>query len=217
MLKKSLRTFGLLCAALSLLMVSGNPARAHKIKLFAMAEGKTISGYAYFSKRGRPSNVTVLVLGPNGVRLGETTTNDRGEFTFTAAYKCDHTLSLELADGHRAQFSIRAEELPDDLPLLEGTGINSLTDKAGDKQPVLQESDAAEQTLNATGTLTASTPEIERAVEKALSKQLRPLREQLDQLEEKIRLHDILGGIGYILGLAGITFYFLGVRRKENK
>ena len=198
-------------------MVYGNPARAHKIKIFAMAESKTISGYAYFSKRGRPGNVTIHVLGPNGVRLGETTTNERGEFTFTAAYKCDHTLSLELADGHSAQFTVKAEELPDNLPIIEDDGSDSPTDETWGKQPVLEESAAAEPARIATVPVSAPAAEIERAVEKALSKQLRPLREQLDQVEEKIRLHDILGGIGYILGLAGITFYFLGVRRKENK
>ena len=37
-----------------------------------------------------------------------------------------------------------------------------------------------------------------------------PLREQLDQYEEKTRLHDVIGGLGYIVGLMGIAFYLKG-------
>jgi len=42
------------------------------------------------------------------------------------------------------------------------------------------------------------------------------LQEQLDRHEQKVRLRDVLGGIGYILGLAGAAFYFLGGRRKRS-
>jgi len=48
----------------------------------------------------------------------------------------------------------------------------------------------------------------------ALQGQLAELRIAQDRHENKVRLHDVLGGIGYILGLMGLAFYFLGVRRK---
>ena len=31
-----------------------------------------------------------------------------------------------------------------------------------------------------------------------------------------MRLQDIVGGVGYILGITGMLFYFLGIRRKET-
>ncbi len=34
--------------------------------------------------------------------------------------------------------------------------------------------------------------------------------------EEDIRLRDILGGLGWIVGLTGIAMYFLGRRKKDN-
>ena len=40
-----------------------------------------------------------------------------------------------------------------------------------------------------------------------MSRQIRPLREQLDRYEEKVRLHDILGGIGFIVGAMGLVLY----------
>ena len=51
----------------------------------------------------------------------------------------------------------------------------------------------------------------------ALTRQIVQLRKQLDDYEQKTRWRDVLGGIGYILGLMGVAFYFLGVRRKEKR
>ena len=42
------------------------------------------------------------------------------------------------------------------------------------------------------------------------------LRREFADYRNSTRLRDVLGGIGYILGLAGLAFYFLGVRRKER-
>ncbi len=39
----------------------------------------------------------------------------------------------------------------------------------------------------------------------AVAKEIRPLREQLDQYEQSTRFRDILGGIGFIVGLAGVV------------
>ncbi len=47
--------------------------------------------------------------------------------------------------------------------------------------------------------------------------QIIELQRRLDQYERKIRWRDVLGGIGYIMGVAGIAFYFLGVRRKQSQ
>ena len=69
---------------------------------------------------------------------------------------------------------------------------------------------------------TASTIELDAEelsiiVERAVSKRVRPLERELKDLKNEIRFHDILGGIGYIVGAMGIAFYFLGVLRKEKR
>jgi nickel transport protein len=64
-----------------------------------------------------------------------------------------------------------------------------------------------------TGVQSITKEEIEQVVETAVSRQIRPLREQLEAYESKTRLHDTLGGIGYIVGIAGIAFYFMGRRK----
>ena len=52
-------------------------------------------------------------------------------------------------------------------------------------------------------------------VEEAVSRQTAPLRQQLNAHDEKTRLRDIVGGIGYIVGLAG--FYALVTQRRRRK
>jgi nickel transport protein len=42
-------------------------------------------------------------------------------------------------------------------------------------------------------------------LEAIVARQLEPLREQLAAAEERVRLRDILGGLGYVVGLAGLA------------
>jgi nickel transport protein len=54
-------------------------------------------------------------------------------------------------------------------------------------------------------------------VEQAVARQIRPLREALQAHEERVRMRDILGGIGYIVGLAGLALWWSSRRRKEDR
>lgn len=47
----------------------------------------------------------------------------------------------------------------------------------------------------------------------ALRRQVVALREQLDEYEDRVRFRDVLGGLGYLLGLAGVACYVLAKRR----
>jgi len=200
---QTVRISFLLWVFLACLLMRVGCAYGHKLKLFAMTEGKTISGYTYFSGGARPRNLTVSILASSGQKLGEIKTNDKGEFTFAAKYRCDHFLTVESGDGHCARFLIKADELPGDLP-----SLGNVTPKAAEGP--------AESPTEETACEDAWPVEMEKVIARALSKQLRPLREQLGRLEEGIRFRDVLGGIGYILGIAGLACYFLARRRAEK-
>ena len=50
---------------------------------------------------------------------------------------------------------------------------------------------------------------IDQALEKALDKKLAPIMRTLAEMQEqKVRLTDVLGGLGYIFGLVGVAAYF---------
>ncbi len=57
---------------------------------------------------------------------------------------------------------------------------------------------------------------IDKAIEKALDKKLAPIMRTLAEMQEqRIRLTDVLGGLGYIFGLVGVAAYVKS--RKERK
>jgi len=56
---------------------------------------------------------------------------------------------------------------------------------------------------------------LEETLNKALERQLAPVKEMLTELTiHRTSLTDIIGGIGYILGLFGLWAYFLSKRQK---
>jgi nickel transport protein len=150
-----------------------------------------ITGYAYFPGGSRVPNAPIEVWGPEDTKLDETLTNAAGEFSYLTTSPFEHTFILNLGDGHRAYYTIRAEEL---------SGTQSLPENNELSSPKFS--------------FSPSTQELEQLIETAVNKQIRPLREQLEAYEEKIRFHDLIGGIGYIFGLMGLWFYF-GTRRQS--
>lgn len=182
-------TFVLICPA----------AAAHRLNVFATADGAQIHGSTYFSDDKPARDVLVHVLGPDNQKLGETRTNDRGKFDYTAQHACDHTFVVETIDGHRGTFTVKAAELPETLPKLGNAAATSPPAKAEAATPPSGTSAAAP------GTGTPANDAAMRAlVEEAVSRELEPLREQLDAYQHSIRVHDILGGIGYIVGVMGV-------------
>ena len=59
-------------------------------------------------------------------------------------------------------------------------------------------------------------PVLESAIERAVARQIRPLREQLVGAQDRVRLQDILSGIGYIMGLSGLALWWKSRRRSGS-
>jgi nickel transport protein len=177
--------------ALAFLLLGVAPAFAHKIKLFATAEGMSVAGYAYFSGGTRAQGADIAAhVGERQVFNGKT--DDQGGFRFTATESADHRLTVDSGDGHIAGFTIKAEEL--------GKAAEAAA------APVTE---TAAETVNDDGRLAA-------LIEQAVARQIRPLREQLDAYQESARLRDALGGLGFIIGLGGLA-YGLDQRRKAQR
>ena len=50
-----------------------------------------------------------------------------------------------------------------------------------------------------------------------IRRRLDELSSQLQTYEQTVRWRDVLGGIGFIFGMAGVAFYFLGVLRLQKR
>jgi nickel transport protein len=195
-------------AALALfLCLALTTVEAHKVNLFAWAEGKTISGYVYFPGGARAQNVSINWYAPDGTLLGQTTTNDQGEFSFEASSGVDHQLVADLGDGHVAKYTVPAEE----IGIPETNESDGMEAAETPEEPATQDDSAGSRTESDAGDVIRAS-----MVEKAVAKQLIPLREQLERYENRVRLHDILGGIGYIFGLAGMGLYLRSRKRAQR-
>ena len=170
-------------AAVVLSFLAAGPALAHKVNVFATVNNGAIEGECYSSGGGKLKECLVEFYDSSGEKLGETRTDADGRFRFEPTAQTDHRIVLDTGDGHRAEYTVPVGELPASYPAAA---------------PATTPSDAGD---------------IERRISESVEKAIRPLRQQLDQWENKVRLHDVLGGVGYIFGLAGVVLYFKSKRR----
>lgn len=163
------------------------PAQAHKLKIFAGVDGDKISGFAYFPGGGKYGNGPVAVLDGQERHLADLTTDEAGAFTWQAAVPGTYQFVITTQDGHAARFTVRT-----------GTHAAAVP-TAGEAEP----------------SRPAPSSDLEQLIDRAVARQLLPLREDLARSREETRLRDILGGIGYITGLFGIAAFVLAGRRRR--
>jgi len=201
--------FGWLIPAALVGLGGTKPALAHKVVVFATVEGETLHGEAYFRGGDPVCAAKVTVVGPDENVLGETKTDEEGRFTFPVRLRTSHRLIVDAGEGHRGEYTVPAEEFAADLPAPDGAQST-----AGEPPGSLESSALLEPGDEAArGTPRDDALQVRMD---ALEKQVAALRKDLDRFKNALRLQDVLGGLGYILGMMGLVFYFLGVRRKEK-
>ncbi len=181
------------------------PAIAHKTTIFAWMEGDTVYTQSKFSGGRKAKHATVEVYDAEGDKLLEGKTDENGEFSFKLPKRAELKVVLLAGTGHRGEWSIPLEEI-------EGGEVNP--DSRFQSQASQTEKEPSHHELPS-----ISSADIQEAVEKALDKKLKPILNQLTesrQKETETEVTDIIGGIGYILGLVGIGAYF-NYRKKKTK
>lgn len=181
--------FIVLCA----LFIS-TPCFAHKVRIFAWAEGDTIHTESKFSG-GKPAlNSTITVLNSStGDEILQGKTNQQGLFQFPAPDSsiAEINIVINSGDGHKNNWLYQLDQ-PVDVAS-EPSHIH--------EHPV-------EATPETSPAVTITKEQFTQIINEALEKKLAPIRRQLaEESDQKPDLKDILGGIGYILGLAGIAAY----------
>jgi nickel transport protein len=198
-------------AAIVLVVAGTTSAGAHRLKLFVSVDGMTLSGYAFFIGGGRPQDVGFVVKDASGTEVHRGRTDDHGAFAWTADRPADYVLSVDTGEGHFADEKIPADRFSTAAPATavpEVTTPASVTDVAAN----------ATATISSAAAVDAETLArlVEAAVDRALARQLRPLIEAQNLAEGRLRFNDIMGGVGMIIGLAGIAAWALSRRRKAG-
>lgn len=194
-----------------MMLLLHTPALAHKVTLFAWVEGDIIHTQSKYMGGKRPKQGQIEVFEPNGNLLLMGKTDDQGRFSFKTPQKTDLQIVLTTEPGHRAVWNLLKNEF-----MASGNG-------APDKQISDQNSaDIGNPNQDPAGhyglsIYNMSKEELTNLIEGILDNKLVLLKQQVRSMQtERISLKDVVGGIGYILGLVGLVAY-LKNRPSKNK
>ncbi|GMT48264.1 MAG: hypothetical protein IEMM0007_1830 [bacterium] len=194
------------------LILTSSTVFAHKVSIYAYAEDGMVFAEGYFSDGTRTRNSLIEVFdAKTGKKLLEGKTDNGGKFSFKIPKATSLKLVLHASMGHRNDYTLSAKEVTEAMGIQE-SGV-------GSQEPGVKEQkteNKQQSTVPLTVTSELSSAEIEAVVNKAMDRKLQPVITILLKLKEnseKPGLTEILGGIGYIIGLMGIIMYFKSRRR----
>ncbi len=171
-------------------------SHAHRVTVFAWVDGETVIVESKFSGGKKVKNGRVTVLDTHGTPLVTGTTSETGEFRFPAPRSPQElTVRVNAGIGHQGIWVIGAGEF-------SATSVTPVPAPEAARLPALN------QTVQTDHPASAVLPPISdlKAQMKALIREeLAPVKRDLAHLKERpVDIRDILGGIGYIIGVFGL-------------
>lgn len=172
---------------------------AHNVFLTVYVEGDTVFVEGGFSDGTLCENAKIEVFDPSDHKLLEGKTDENGVFSFKPPQKTDLKIVLNAGMGHRDEYTVLADELPN-MTGMQKAGAEAMSAPGAETRKP-RASDAAAR---------IDPKEIESIVDRVIQERLRPLTQLVAKSQRKTGLSptEIFGGIGYILGLMGIAMYF---------
>ena len=202
----------MILSALCLNALVAGPAGAHGVVVFAWVEGGRVHVESKFSGGRKVRGGSVVVMDEQGNELLSGTTDDEGEFDFAVPAATDLKIVLSAGAGHRGEWSISAAEIEAAGGGKEPPGAGGDRGAAAEKAGRPPAGPRAEEVRAAAPD--ADLAAIESVVEEALDRKLGPVLKMVaDSRRAGPDVRDILGGLGYIMGLVGIAAY--GPSRKK--
>lgn len=184
-----------LLAVSVILILKSSPALAHKINIFAWVEGQTVFTESYFTGGKLIEGGLVKVFDPAGQKLLEGRTDQKGELSFRLPQKTDLLLVLTDSMGHKSDFTLQVET-PVEVNRAEETG-----DIRIEKSP---------------DTVTMDMRQLRAIIEETIDLRLKPIYRSLADAKrrEGPSLTNVIGGVGFIIGIMGLILYVRSHKKK---
>ncbi|MCL1073344.1 hypothetical protein [Shewanella dokdonensis] len=193
----------LLGILLSLSGLCSMPLSAHLLKVFAWAEGNEIVGNAYFAGGIAAGGAHIKVYDGQHQLVAELSPDSKGDFRVKVPGAADYSIVADTEDGHVAHWEIKTAEVA--APVV--TATTETTPKAAasveTKSPALMATAALDKAA------------LEQLVQTAVAREVGPLRMELQRYADRLRLSDLLGGIGFIFGLTGGALWWRSRKRPQ--
>lgn len=198
---------------------------AHRINIFALVEADQIRVECKFSKKSPAQNSPVTILDKaSGKQLALKNTDDQGIalFPVTAEMKSAPQgliAHINAGEGHENDFEIEKSEL-DGASASSGTEADPAPAETAASEPAKPAdpsvSAASSVQIPSDSVAAMSRQELEKLISAVVDRRVTPLRVMIaSQVEKGPGITEILGGIGWILGIFGTAALCLSRRRKQ--
>ena len=219
--KKALRFFSVSLGLLFSICLGAQSANAHKVNVFAYAENGSVYAEGYFVDGSKCKNSLVEVVdNKTGEKLLEGKTDENGQFSFDIPRATSIKLILHAGTGHQNEYTLTEEEVREAMLRAdkeeEKLAVKEKQTVPEEKPRKTEQQASIKHEKNSTN---LTSQDIDAAIERAIDKKLQPVMRILLNLQEKSEkpgLTEILGGIGYIIGILGIIAYFKGRTKNRN-
>ncbi len=185
---------------------------AHKLHVFAWAEDGVIHGETAFQRGTKARNVTITIEdAASTTKLTRTTSDANGVFSspipdVARQEPIDLRIIADAGSGHRSEWLMKASEYATTKALVQP---KKTTGPSGVHSNIEQHTDTIKHIGISETTLRA-------IVREEVAAQLGTIRKMIVRHSDRgISLQDILGGLGYIMGITGLATYI--IYRKEKK
>lgn len=215
MRRKSVRSAMAAAVVLSCLLVAST-ALAHRVNVFAYVEGDMVHVECSYSKSDRVRFGEIEVKNPATGQVYLTGKTDaQGNFAFkipeaARKAKADLQIVLKAGEGHQNDWTVEAKEYLATDPV--DTPVSST-----DQTPIATTAKTAAPAAAATAQAPQAQPQLAPGltpqqltalVEAVVEKKIAPVRKiLLDEKEKGPGITEIAGGIGYLVGIAGLLAY----------
>ena len=170
-------------------------AGAHSIYIFAYQENSQICTNSYFGGKAKVRGGQVSMATVAGEVLATAQTDEQGKACFDRPEKVQElTFTVKASGGHRAEFKLPASEL-------SASGFYDSESHLNANQGKVSAATGAEAPVICAGSMTSDD------LHQALSPILLMLAEMKSAQSSQIGLKDIIGGLGWLIGLAGAALW----------
>jgi len=201
-------------------LTAATPAFAHRVNVFAYADGEAVRVECSFSKSQKVRHGRLLITDTRtGEEIMRAETDERGAFSWkpdAAFLQSGHGVKIHLnaGEGHQASWIMEGSELA-----VIGGGTPAVSGKPVQPEVRKEPSDSSGVQKNAAPAgAEGPWPEWEERMDALLETRLAPMRHMLGQAlaalqDDGPRLRDVVGGIGWIIGSLGMGAYMRYRRR----
>ena len=203
----------------AVIMGTAVSALAHRVNIFAWTEGNEVVAECGFNGGNKVKQGQVVIFdAATGAKLAEGRTDDLGVYRFpiSAEGKAHGVrIVIKAGEGHQNEWTVDAAELATIQPGTAATSAPAVSPAVAPAAASTLQPQAAPKADKSPAQQTAniSAAEMQNIVNTALDAKLGPIRKELAEMRvARPGFSEIFGGIGWLVGLAGIALYFKGRR-----